>query len=117
MEVRGGAARAVAGHGGLAAVGVEDAQDEVGVAAPAEPLYDGDAVRARPEVSVADAADEVCERLVRVEALEAAAPADRLKPRRLEDQIVVTVAVEFDEAHRSSKFKVQSSKFKAWRSG
>src|SRR5205085_5394993 len=98
VEVRGGAARAVAGHCGLAAVGVEDAQDEVGVAAPGEPLDDGHAVRARAEVAVADAADEVAQRVGLAEGFEACAPADGRELFGLEDEVVVTVAVEFDES-------------------
>jgi signal transduction histidine kinase len=52
------------------------------------------------QVTVADAPDELYERLVCAEALEAAeTKADAFELRRLEDEIVVAVAVEFDESH------------------
>jgi hypothetical protein len=109
LEVGGGAAGAVAGHGGLRAVGVENAQAEVGPTAFAGRLDDGDAVGPRPVVAVADAAHEVAEGADLADPHEVARPAGRRRQLpRLEDDVVVPVAVKFGEAHsqlRSSKTK------------
>src|SRR5688572_26262803 len=105
VQVRSGAARAVAGHARFAAVGIEDANRKVGIAI-GRWLNNRNPISARTVMAITDPMRE------------AAQVSDFRQLISFENQIVVAVAVEFREMHFGvrcdRRFLVQLRSLSLW---